>query len=348
MAPEGRWWGSGGADPPLLGLKGLSVFFRRKDRSLLTVSNLDLEIRQGEVFGLVGESGCGKSITALSIMGLLPAGAYATGNIFFTISRTDEVLDLLALEESRLCAIRGKEIGMVFQEPMTSLNPVFTIGYQISEVLMVHEGLSKREALGRAVDLLQLVRIPSPEARIKDYPHQLSGGMRQRVMIAMAVACNPSLLIADEPTTALDVTIQAEILNLLHDLRLSRGMAVLLITHDLAVISENADRVAIMYAGRIVELAPVEILFRNPLHPYTLGLYESIPTAREIPLKPIPGTVPAPDELPPGCKFSTRCRYRTAECDLEEPLLRMIEEDHFVSCIRAGELERSGVGAYRV
>ncbi len=342
MAADGKRPTTAVSDSPLLRIKDLNIFFRKKETPLAAVSNLELDIRPGETFGLAGESGCGKSITALSIMGLLPGTAYATGKILFTLPMTGRVTDILNLDESTLRSIRGKEMGMVFQEPMTSLNPVFTIGYQISEVLTTHEGLSGKEATGRTVELLRLVHIPSPEHRIKDYPHQLSGGMRQRVMIAMAVACNPSLLIADEPTTALDVTIQAEILNLLLDIKEERGMSILLITHDLAIISENADRVAIMYAGRIVEIAPVDTLFRKPAHPYTLGLLHSLPVARNIQLKPIPGSVPAPDELPPGCKFSTRCTYRTEVCDLEEPPLQRIEPDHLVRCIRVEDVIRQG------
>lgn len=329
-------------DSPLLSIKDLNIFFRQKDNPLAAVSSLELDIRHGETFGLAGESGCGKSITALSIMGLLPTTAYATGKILFNLPMTGTETDILTLDESTLRSIRGKEMGMVFQEPMTSLNPVFTIGYQISEVLTTHERLSGKAAIGRTVELLRLVHIPSPEHRIKDYPHQLSGGMRQRVMIAMAVACNPSLLIADEPTTALDVTIQAEILNLLSDIKKERGMSILLITHDLAIISENADRVAIMYAGRIVEIAPVDTLFRKPAHPYTLGLIQSLPVARHTQLKPIPGSVPDPDELPPGCKFSTRCTYRTAVCDFEEPPLHKIEQNHLVRCIRVEDVIRQG------
>jgi len=340
MAADGKRPTTVVKDSPLLRIKDLNIFFRKKDQPLAAVSNLGLDIRQGETFGLAGESGCGKSITALSIMGLLPASAYATGRILFSPPATGREVDILGLDEPALRSIRGKEMGMVFQEPMTSLNPVFTIGYQVSEVLMTHEGLSAKAATERAVELLRLVHIPSPEQRIKDYPHQLSGGMRQRVMIAMAVACNPSLLIADEPTTALDVTIQAEILNLLLDIKEERGMSILLITHDLAIISENADRVAVMYAGRIVEIAPVNTLFRRPVHPYTLGLLHSLPVARNIQLKPIPGAVPAPDELPPGCKFSTRCTYRSAACDKEEPPLHMIEQDHLVRCIRTGDVIR--------
>ncbi|HEC97884.1 MAG TPA: ABC transporter ATP-binding protein [Nitrospirae bacterium] len=342
MAADGKRQTTAVTDSPLLSIKDLNIFFRQKDNPLAAVSSLELDIRHGETFGLAGESGCGKSITALSIMGLLPTTAYATGKILFNLPMTGKETDILTLDESTLRSIRGKEMGMVFQEPMTSLNPVFTIGYQISEVLTTHERLSGKAAIGRTVELLRLVHIPSPEHRIKDYPHQLSGGMRQRVMIAMAVACNPSLLIADEPTTALDVTIQAEILNLLSDIKKERGMSILLITHDLAIISENADRVAIMYAGRIVEIAPVDTLFRKPAHPYTLGLIQSLPVARHTQLKPIPGSVPDPDELPPGCKFSTRCTYRTAVCDFEEPPLQKIEQNHLVRCIRVEDVIRQG------
>ncbi|NOZ24564.1 MAG: ABC transporter ATP-binding protein [Nitrospirae bacterium] len=341
MAADGRRSTTVARDSSLLRIKDLNIHFRKRGGPSAAVSGLELEIRHGETFGLAGESGCGKSITALSIMGLLPASARATGKILFS-PRDREEVDLLSLDSAALRSVRGKEIGMVFQEPMTSLNPVFTIGYQVAEVLTTHEGLSARAATEKAVELLRLVHIPSPERRIKDYPHQLSGGMRQRVMIAMAVACNPSLLIADEPTTALDVTIQAEILNLLVDIKENRGMSVLLITHDLAIISENADRVAVMYAGRIVEIAPVDLLFRKPAHPYTQGLLQSLPVARNIQLKPIPGSVPAPDELPPGCKFSPRCAYRTGACDTEEPQLRMIEQDHGTRCIRAEEIVRQG------
>lgn len=327
---------------PLLTLENLNVFFRKKENPLNIVSNINFNLYYGETFGLAGESGCGKSITALSIMGLLPQGAYASGKVMFTPSNIDHPLNLIELDESSLRSIRGKEIGMVFQEPMTSLNPVFTIGYQISEVLITHEGASKGEALKRVIELLNLVKIPSPETRIKDYPHQLSGGMRQRVMIAIAVACNPSLLIADEPTTALDVTIQAEILNLLHEIRQKREMSILFITHDLAILSENADRVAVMYAGRVVELAPVHIIFQEAAHPYTLGLLEALPAERNIQLKPIPGTVPVPGELPVGCKFSPRCRFKINECDFEEPLLREIRTNHFARCLRAEDVMREG------
>ena len=228
---------------------------------------------------------------------------------------------------------------MIFQEPMTSLNPVLTIGYQVAEVLTTHLGLSKQEAMDKAIELLKTVKIPSPETRIKEYPHQMSGGMRQRVMIAMAIACNPSLLIADEPTTALDVTIQAQILDLLRNLREERNMAVLLITHDIGVIAENADTAAVMYAGRIMETAAVADILETPKHPYTIGLLDSLPKAKGIPLKPIPGSVPRPDNLPPGCKFSDRCSYMIPACQKEEPALREILPGHFARCIRSEEIK---------
>jgi oligopeptide/dipeptide ABC transporter ATP-binding protein len=235
--------------------------------------------------------------------------------------------------------LRGKELSMIFQEPMTSLNPVLTIGYQISETLTTHEGLSTKKAMDRATELLRAVRIPSPEIRVKEYPHQMSGGMRQRVMIAMAIACNPSLLIADEPTTALDVTIQAQILELLMDLKQEKNMSILLITHDIAVIAENAGRAAIMYAGRIMEASRVSNILSDPKHPYTIGLLDSLPKTKGIPLKPIPGYVPRPDRLPPGCKFSDRCVYKISDCLKEEPVLREISPGHFSRCIRAEEMK---------
>jgi len=228
---------------------------------------------------------------------------------------------------------------MIFQEPMTSLNPVLTIGYQVAEVLITHMGLSKKEAMATTVELLKAVKIPSPEIRIHEYPHQMSGGMRQRVMIAMAIACNPSLLIADEPTTALDVTIQAQILDLLGTLRQQRNMTILLITHDIGVIAENADTAAIMYAGRIMEISQVSHILETPKHPYTIGLLDSLPKRKGIPLKPIPGSVPRPDKLPPGCKFSDRCRYMISDCQKEEPALREILPDHFARCIRSEEIQ---------
>jgi len=316
----------------LLEIRTLNIAFRTATTPLKVVGNLSFDVNESEVFGLVGESGCGKSLTALSIMGILPSTAYAEGSINF------KGTDLLKLDTESMRCLRGREMAMIFQEPMTSLNPVLTVGYQIAEVMTTHLGLSKRDAFDRALELLRDVKIPSPEIRIKEYPHQMSGGMRQRVMIAMAIACNPSLLIADEPTTALDVTVQSQILQLLHGLRKDRGMSLLLITHDLGIISENADRVAIMYAGRLMELAEARELFSNPGNPYTRGLLESIPREKGVSLKPIPGFVPRPDALPPGCKFSDRCRFMIPDCRNKEPELEALTEGHLVRCIRAKEL----------
>ncbi|MEW6738579.1 MAG: ABC transporter ATP-binding protein [Nitrospirota bacterium] len=312
----------------LLNINNLSVSFKTDKGPIKVVSNLFFDIKKAEVFGLVGESGCGKSLTALSILGILPNNAFAEGEISFNNK------NLLTLRDAEMRNLRGKDISMIFQEPMTSLNPVLTIGYQIAEALVTHFGISKKEAMDRTVELLKAVKIPSPELRIKDYPHQMSGGMRQRVMIAMAIACNPSLLIADEPTTALDVTIQAQILELLQGLRKERDMAILLITHDLSIISEQADRVAIMYAGRIMELTDVDELFRNPLHPYTHGLLQSLPVAKGVALKPITGFVPNPENLPAGCKFSDRCYLASDECRRSEPELVEVSKNHHVRCIK--------------
>jgi peptide/nickel transport system ATP-binding protein len=317
----------------LLKVRDLNISFRSTNNPTKVVSSLNFEIKEAKVFGLVGESGCGKSLTALSIMGILPHNAFAEGEINFKGN------NLLKLDSESMRRLRGKELSMVFQEPMTSLNPVLTIGYQIAEVLTTHTGLSKKEAMANTVELLKAVKIPSPEIRIKEYPHQMSGGMRQRVMIAMAIACNPSLLIADEPTTALDVTIQAQILDLLRGLRQQRNMAMLLITHDLGVIAENAETAAIMYAGRLVEVSQVLNILETPKHPYTMGLLESLPKTKEIPLKPIPGSVPRPDELPPGCKFSDRCQYMIPDCQKEEPALREIIPGQFARCIRSEEIK---------
>ena len=317
----------------LLKVRDLYISFRSTNNPTKVVSSLNFEIKEAKVFGLVGESGCGKSLTALSIMGILPHNAFAEGEINFKGN------NLLKLDSESMRRLRGKELSMVFQEPMTSLNPVLTIGYQIAEVLTTHTGLSKKEAMANTVELLKAVKIPSPEIRIKEYPHQMSGGMRQRVMIAMAIACNPSLLIADEPTTALDVTIQAQILDLLRGLRQQRNMAMLLITHDLGVIAENAETAAIMYAGRLVEVSQVLNILETPKHPYTMGLLESLPKTKGIPLKPIPGSVPRPDELPPGCKFSDRCQYMIPDCQKEEPALREIIPGQFARCIRSEEIK---------
>ncbi len=312
----------------LLNVRDLSVSFRSDHNPLTVVSGISLDIGKAEIFGLVGESGSGKSMTALSILRILPGNAFAEGSIIF------EEKNLLSLHEDEMRSIRGKDISIVFQEPMTSLNPVLTVGYQIAEALFAHFSISKRDAIKKAVELLRAVKISSPETRIKDYPHQLSGGMRQRVMIAMAIACNPKLLIADEPTTALDVTIQAQILDLLQGLRRERGMAIFLITHDLSIISEQADRVAVMYAGRIMELSTVEELFRNTLHPYTIGLLQSLPDKRGVPLKPISGFVPSPDLYPQGCKFSDRCPRVIDTCRMAEPELEEVAQGHYVRCIR--------------
>jgi len=312
----------------LLDVRNLSIAFKSDQRALRVVSDISFDIGKAEIFGLVGESGSGKSMTALSILRILPVNAFAEGNILF------KDRDLLTLGEDEMRRTRGKDISIIFQEPMTSLNPVLTVGYQVAEALRAHFDISKSDAMGKAVDLLRSVRISSPETRIRDYPHQLSGGMRQRVMIAMAIACNPALLIADEPTTALDVTIQAQILDLLQGLRKERDMAVLLITHDLSIIAEQAERVAVMYAGRIMELAPVEELFRNTLHPYTIGLLESLPDKKGVPLKPISGFVPSPDLYPEGCKFSDRCPSVSVACTAAEPELVEVSKGHFVRCIR--------------
>lgn len=299
------------------------------------VSGISLEIKRSEVFGLVGESGCGKSLTALSILRILPPNISSAGSIVFNGQ------DLMKLDEERMRSIRGCDISMIFQEPMTSLNPVLKIGRQIEEVLLEHNKISKAEARSKAKDLLASVLIPQPEQRLNEYPHQLSGGMRQRVMIAMAIACNPSLLIADEPTTALDVTIQSQILDLLQQLRQQMQMAVLLITHDLGIIAENADRVAIMYAGRIMELADKKTVLENPLNPYTIGLLNSLPVKRGEDLRPIPGFVPAPGSLPCGCKFSDRCIAVRDECRINEPLLQEAEDNHYVRCLRWKEIRQA-------
>ncbi len=317
----------------LLEARGLNIFLETRSGPLNIVNNVDLDIPPGGVFGLAGESGCGKSLTALAIMGILPQNLYATGEIRF------KERDLLVLPPEEFRALRGKEMAMVFQEPMTSLNPVLRVDYQIREVIATHMDVSRKEANGMVLELLRAVRIPSPEIRMREYPHQMSGGMRQRVMVAMAIACGPSMLLADEPTTALDVTIEAQILELLGTLREERGMAVLLITHDLGIIAENAETVGIMYAGRLVELSGVRELFASPKHPYTMGLLRSLPHGKGKGLKPIRGTVPRPGELPPGCKFSNRCDYVIGNCRKEEPELRKIEDNHRARCIRAEDLK---------
>jgi peptide/nickel transport system ATP-binding protein len=302
-------------DAPVLRVEHLTTVFDTPAGPVAAVDDVSFEIREGETLGLVGESGSGKSVTALSIVRLVERpGRIASGRLLF------KGRDLTALAERDMECVRGAEIALVFQEPMTALNPVFTIGDQIGETLVVHGRASRREARSRAIELLQAVRIPDAAARVNDYPHQLSGGMRQRVMIAIALACRPSVVIADEPTTALDVTIQAQILDLLREMRSAFGLSILLITHDLGVVAEMADRVAVMYAGRIVETGPVRAILRSPQHPYTKGLLASIPGgARGGRLKAIEGTVPLLGHLPPGCAFNPRCADRFDPCTVSPP-----------------------------
>jgi oligopeptide/dipeptide ABC transporter ATP-binding protein len=318
---------------PLLDVRDLKTYFFTQDGVVKAVDGVDFCVYPGEVLGLVGESGCGKSVTSLSILRLVGApGRVTGGEIFF------EDRDLLKLPESEMVNMRGNRISMIFQQPQSSLNPVFTTGDQVAEVLQIHEGLKKEGAWNRAVELLKLVGIPDAEKKAHSYPHEMSGGQAQRVMIAMALALNPKLLIADEPTTALDVTIQAQILDLIGGLREKMGTSVILITHDLGVIAEMADRVAVMYAGRIVEQAGVDNLFEKPLHPYTQGLIGSIPILGKVQkrLDVIPGSVPNLVNLPPGCRFAARCRARTKYdlkiCTQTEPELEEVLPGHSVRC----------------
>ena len=314
----------------LLKIEDLSVHFFTDRGVVPSVNNINYEILEGETLGLVGESGCGKSVTAHSIIRLIPQppGKIVNGRVMFKGE------DLTKISDHRMREIRGNEIAMIFQEPMTSLNPVFTVGDQIVEAVTLHTEKDDDEARELAIEMLRKVGIPSPEMRIDEYPHQMSGGMKQRVMIAMALSCNPSLLIADEPTTALDVTIQAQILELMAELQQESNMSVLMITHDLAVVAEVCDRVVVMYGSKIVEIARVEELFRNPLHPYTQGLFASSPNVEEDKprLTPIPGFVPNPMNFPLGCKFNNRCPHSTERCMIEEPTLEEIGEGHLVSC----------------
>jgi len=318
----------------LLDIRGLKTHFKTDDGWLHAVDGVDLSVDAGETLCVVGESGCGKSVTAMSVMRLIamPPGRFAGGQILW------KGRDLITLPDEAMRKIRMKEIAIVFQEPMTSLNPVYTIGEQIGEALRLHEGLSKKDATDRAVEMLQRVKIPTPARRVHDYPHQFSGGMRQRAMIAMALSCGPQLLIADEPTTALDVTIQAQILDLLGELKDEFGMAVLLITHAMGVVAEVAQRVAVMYAGKVVEEATVEELFAHPRHPYTQGLIRSIPridtdAVHKLRLETIAGTVPkliAPGE---GCRFAPRCKHAVPACTAATPALREVAPGHRVACI---------------
>jgi peptide/nickel transport system ATP-binding protein len=330
-------------DDVLLDVDGLKTYFFLRGGILKAVDGVSFQLKPHETLAIVGESGCGKSMTALSLMRLIPdpPGRIVGGTIKLDGS------NLMALDERAMRGVRGKDISMIFQEPMTSLNPVMTVGNQIAEALLLHEGLSRADALRRAVEILKLVRIPEPQQRLKEYPHQLSGGMRQRVMIAMALACNPKVLIADEPTTALDVTIQAQILDIILDLQKKLGTAVILITHDLGVVAETAQRVIVMYAGKKVEEAPVGELFARPLHPYTHGLMASIPrlelmrggggeTKRR--LQEIPGIVPALTNLPAGCAFAPRCPFADEQCRREAPPYAQKRPTHWAACWHSDRL----------
>jgi peptide/nickel transport system ATP-binding protein len=319
---------------PLLKITNLHTSFFTDAGEVKAVRGVSFSLDKGQTLGLVGESGCGKSVTALSIMRLVSfPGRIMQGEIIYNGK------NLLALSEDEMRKIRGAEIAMVFQEPMTSLNPVLTIGNQISEAITLHQSLHKSEVMEKTIDALRLVGIPSPEKRIKDYPHQMSGGMRQRAMIAMALSCNPSILIADEPTTALDVTIQAQILELIQGLQKQLDMAMILITHDLGVVAETVDNVAVMYAGRIVEYTDTKTLFVEPMHPYTIGLLNSLPTMEKegVALKTIPGAVPGLLNLPAGCTFYDRCSKADTVCTEHEPELVEAKKGHFVACYRSDE-----------
>ncbi|ANU18857.1 peptide ABC transporter ATP-binding protein [Planococcus plakortidis] len=315
----------------ILDVKGLRTSFFTDDGEVPAVDNVDFHIRQGEVLGIVGESGCGKSVTSLSIMGLVPSppGKIVSGEILF------QDKDLTKLSDKEMRQIRGDDIAMIFQEPMTSLNPLFTIGNQLREALKIHKkDWSKSQIQERAVEMMKLVGLPRAEALLNEYPHQLSGGMRQRVMIAMALLCDPKVLIADEPTTALDVTIQAQILKLIKNLNERLDTAVLLITHDLGVVAETCERVVVMYAGKVVEEGPVHTIFNDPQHPYTRGLLESVPDMRfkKERLYSIPGNVPKPGSIKTGCKYAARCEFAFDRCRIEDPELYQTAEDHKTRC----------------
>ncbi len=326
----------------ILEVKNLETSFRVEEGVVKAVDNVSFDVYAGKTLGIVGESGCGKSVTSLSIMRLIPnpPGKISGGEILY------KGKNLLNFSAAEMRAIRGNEISMIFQEPMTSLNPVFTIGNQLEEAIALHQDLDRKQVREKSIEMLKLVGIPGPEKRIDDYPHQLSGGMRQRVMIAMALSCNPQVLIADEPTTALDVTIQAQILELLKELQDRVGMAMILITHDLGVVAEVCDEVIVMYAGKVAEQGTVEEIFKNPKHPYTKGLLNSIPTLAKDPsgkvkkkrLETIPGIVPSLLDLPKGCRFQDRCTYVIDACRTTEPELRVIGPDaqlpHAIRCIR--------------
>ena len=322
----------------LIDVSGLKTHFFTEEGVVKAVDGVDFEIYPGETIGIVGESGCGKSVTSLSIMRLVesPPGRIVDGSIMFDGD------DIVNKNQKEMRKIRGNDISMIFQEPMTSLNPVYTVGDQISEAIILHKDVNKKEARKQAIDMLAKVGIPLPEQRVDEYPHQLSGGMRQRVMIAMALSCDPKLLIADEPTTALDVTIQAQILDLMNDLKQKFGMAIMMITHDLGVIAEVADRIAVMYAGKVMEYTDAVSLFKDPKHPYTWGLMHSIPRLDKSveKLYAIPGMVPSPLDFPDGCKYNTRCELADEKCKKDEPPLEEVEEGHEVRCWHVDELEK--------
>jgi peptide/nickel transport system ATP-binding protein len=322
----------------LLEVKNLRTYFYTDDGVAKAVDDISFSLDKGETLGLVGESGCGKSVTALSIMRLIsdPPGKIVGGEILF------KGIDILKVPEKEMQDIRGNDIGMIFQEPMTSLNPVFTCGDQIEEAVILHQKLSKQDAKVKAIEMLKLVGIPAPEQRYNEYPHQLSGGMRQRIMIAMALSCNPELLMADEPTTALDVTVQAQILELINKLQNELGMGVIMITHDLGVIAEVSTRVAVMYASKIAEYGNVDQIFYNPKHPYTIGLLNSIPklSKSKSRLATIEGNVPSPTNYPKGCHFCTRCTFAIEKCWNEEPPVVQIEPGHTAACWRVDEIDK--------
>ncbi len=321
----------------LLEVDNLKTYFFTDDGVVKAVDGVKFSVDEGETIGIVGESGCGKSITSMSILQLIDyPGETVEGTINF------QGRDLLKVSDKEMRNIRGNDISMIFQEPMTSLNPVFKIGHQISEVLILHQKMTKSQARERAIEMIKMVGIPRPEKIVDEYPHQLSGGMRQRIMIAMALACQPKLLIADEPTTALDVTIQAQILDLMNGLKTRLNTAIMLITHDLAVVAEMADHVVVMYSGKIVEDAPVNELFKNPRHPYTIGLMGSMPSLVDEgeKLANIKGAVPNPLYLPKGCYFHPRCKYATEECKKGQPKLREVAPGHKVACFRAEEVTK--------
>jgi len=325
----------------LLEVRGLKTYFETSRGTVRAVDGISFELEKGETLALVGESGCGKSVTALSILRLIqePPGKIVGGEVFY------EGRDILQLRKKEIRAVRGKEISMIFQEPMTSLNPLFTVGNQIVEALRLHEKMTKAKAREKSVEMLRLVGIPDPERRVKSFPHEMSGGMRQRVMIAMALACHPKLLIADEPTTALDVTIQAQILDLIRGLREKMDMSLLLITHDFGVVAEMADRVGVMYAGKMAEYCTANDIFLNPRHPYTVGLLNSIPgiESRGKRLNSIPGNVPSLLDLPAGCSFQGRCPLVSDICRRDDPVLEETGDGHFVRCRHSDEVRREGL-----